>query len=59
MSEMLKSAGFGEVSDSFGGGVGEEPFSSFLVDAQSEQIIRSHSLGIAEAVFRSLSEGVR
>lgn len=58
LSEMLKSAGFGKVSSSFGGGAGEEQFASFLVDAQSRQLVRTQGFGIAEAVFESMLRGV-
>jgi len=30
LSEMLKSIGFGEIPESFGGGAGEDQFASFL-----------------------------
>ena len=54
LAEMLKAAGFGDVPDSFGGGPGEEQFSSFLVDAQSKAMVQTRGVGIAEAVYRSL-----
>ena len=54
ISEMLKSAGFGEARESFGGGAGEEGFSSFLRDLQAEQIVKAGGFGLAEQIFDSL-----
>lgn len=54
VSEMLKSAGFGKSRESLAGGAGEENFSSFLIDAQAEQIVRSGGFGLAESIFEAL-----
>ncbi|WP_368185796.1 rod-binding protein [Aestuariibius sp. HNIBRBA575] len=56
LSEMLKSAGLGEASKSFGGGIGEDQFSSFLRQAQAEEMARSGGIGLAESLFNSLKE---
>ncbi|MGB5556736.1 MAG: rod-binding protein [Paracoccaceae bacterium] len=56
LAEMLKSAGFGAARDSFGGGVGEEQFSSFLRQAQAEEMVKTGGIGLAEAVFNTLKE---
>jgi Rod binding domain-containing protein len=56
LAEMLKSAGLAKTSDSFGGGAGEDQFSSFLVRAQAEQIAKSGGIGLAEMFFHALSE---
>lgn len=56
LAEMLKSAGYGKARDSFGGGAGEEHFSSFLVDAQAEQMVRAGGIGLAEHIFSSLKD---
>lgn len=56
VAEMLKSAGFGEARDSFGGGAGEDQFASFLLDAQAEKIVESGGFGLTEALFESLKE---
>ena len=56
LSEMLKSAGLGQVSDSFGGGIGEEQFTSFLVDEQASAIVEQGGIGLAEALYNSLKE---
>jgi len=54
LSEMLKSTGFGTVSSAFGGGVGEEQFSSFLRDAQAQELTKAGGIGLAEAIFEAM-----
>ncbi|MBL9059770.1 MAG: rod-binding protein [Mangrovicoccus sp.] len=54
LSEMLRSAGLGETAETFGGGVGEDQFASFLSDAQAETIVTGGGIGLAESIFRSL-----
>lgn len=56
LAEMLKSAGLGESRDGFGGGAGEEQFSSFLVRAQAEQIAKAGGIGLAESLYHALKE---
>ena len=56
LAEMLKSAGLGEASEAFGGGAGEEQFSSFLIREQANQIARSGGIGLAESLYHALKE---
>jgi flagellar protein FlgJ len=56
LAEMLKSAGFGQSQESFGGGAGEDQFSSFLVQAQAEEMVRAGGIGLAESLFLALKE---
>ncbi len=56
LSEMLKSAGFGEARDTFGGGAGEDQFSSFLLEAQAEKMVEAGGIGLAESLFEALKE---
>lgn len=56
LAEMLKSAGLGKTSDSFGGGAGEDQFASFLVKEQALAIVRAGGIGLAESIFDSLKE---
>ena len=56
LSEMLKAAGFGEARDSFGGGIGEEQFASLLRQEYADKLAETGSIGLAEAIFRSLSQ---
>ncbi len=56
LSEMLGYAGVGEAATSFGGGVGEEQFESFLRQEQATAIVRHGGLGLAESLFHALTE---
>lgn len=56
LAEMLKSAGFGETPDAFGGGDGEDQFSSFLVQAQAREMARSGGIGLAESLYHALKD---
>ena len=56
LAEMLKSAGLGESRNSFGGGAGEDQFSSFLVQAQAEEMVAAGGIGLAEALFDALKD---
>lgn len=56
LSEMLKAAGFGEARDAFGGGVGEEQFTSFLRDRQAQDMVKHGGIGLAENLFNALKE---
>jgi peptidoglycan hydrolase FlgJ len=56
LAEMLKSAGVGKSRESMGGGAGEEQFSSFMVKAQADQMVRAGGIGLAESLFESLKE---
>lgn len=55
LAEMLAHAGLDGVSDSFGGGIGEEQFASFLRQEQAAAMVRAGGIGLAESVFRSLA----
>lgn len=54
LSEMLKSAGFDQVNESFGGGIGEEHFSSFMRDIQAENMVEAGGIGLAESLFNAM-----
>lgn len=56
LAEILKNAGFGKTSDAFGGGQGEDQFSSFLIQAQAERIAESGGIGLAEHIFNALKD---
>ncbi len=56
LSEMLKSAGLGKTSESFGGGAGEDQFSSFLVQEQARAMVNAGGIGLSEAFFNALKE---
>lgn len=54
LAEMLKSAGVGAPREAFGGGEGEEHFSSFLRDAQAQEMANAGGIGLAEALFEAM-----
>lgn len=54
LSEMLKSAGFGASRTTFGGGIGEDQFSSFLRDAQAKSMVKAGGIGLAESLFEAM-----
>lgn len=54
LSEMLKSAGLGAPRDAFGGGQGEEQFSSFLREAQAKEMVRAGGIGLAQSLFEAM-----
>ena len=56
LAEMLKGAGFGKTSESFGGGAGEDQFASFLRQAQAEEMVKSGGIGLAESLYHALKE---
>ncbi len=56
LAEMLKSAGLGKSRESFGGGVGEDQFSSFLVREQARAMVESGGIGLAQSLFEALKE---
>ena len=55
LSEMLKSAGLGDVPEGFGGGIGEEQFASFLREQQALAMTKTGGIGLAEAIFKALT----
>lgn len=54
LAEMLRHAGAAQTPDSFGGGIGEDQFASFLREAQASAIVRRGGLGLAEHIFTAL-----
>lgn len=56
LAEMLKTAGVGKTSESFGGGAGEDQFSSFLRLEQARAMVDAGGIGLSEAFFNSLKE---
>jgi peptidoglycan hydrolase FlgJ len=54
LSEMLSHAGFGDARSSFGGGIGEDQFASFLRNAQAKGMVERGGIGLAEYFFQAL-----
>jgi peptidoglycan hydrolase FlgJ len=57
LSEMLGYAGVGAASEDFGGGIGEEQFSSFLRDEEARQMVAHGGIGLAETLFNAMRKG--
>jgi Rod binding domain-containing protein len=56
LSIMLREAGVGAPRAAFGGGSGEEQFTSFLTDAYAAKIAGGGGIGLAERLFHALKE---
>lgn len=54
LAEMLKSAGLDAMTGAFGGGVGEEQFTSFLREAQAQEMVNAGGIGLAESIFNAM-----
>lgn len=54
LAEMLKSAGFGASRTTFGGGVGEDQFGSFLREEQAKGMVEAGGIGMAQALFDAM-----
>ncbi len=54
LAEMLKNAGVGTPRETFGGGVGEEPFTSFLTGEYAKSVVAQGGIGLAEGIYRAL-----
>lgn len=57
LAEMLKSIGFGEQPDTFGGGAGEDQFASFMREEQAKRMTQAGGIGLAQALFEAMMEG--
>lgn len=55
LAEMLKPMGAGAPREEFGGGAGEDQFSSFLVEQEAKAMARHGGIGLGEAIYRSLA----
>lgn len=55
LSEMLSYSGLGAAQEDFGGGIGEEQFSSFLRQEQANLMVARGGIGLAEQLFRSMT----
>ncbi len=56
LAEMLKASGASKANRSFGGGEGEDQFSSFLRLEQARAMARAGGIGLAESLFEALKE---
>ena len=54
LSEMLSFAGLEGASGPFGGGIGEDQFSSFLRKEQAKNLVDRGGIGLAERLYQAL-----
>ncbi len=54
LAEMLKHAGFGEERRSFGGGIGEAQFGSFLRSEHARALVERGGIGLSQSLFEAL-----
>lgn len=54
LSEMLRHGGLGAARESFGGGVGEDQFSSLLRTEHARALAASGGIGLTESLFNAL-----
>lgn len=54
LAEMLRHSGAVKPAESFGGGIGEEHFSSFLREAHAAALSRRGGAGLARHIFNAL-----
>ena len=56
LAGMSKAAGVGETPEAFGGGAGEDQFSSILRLEQARQMAANGGVGLTEMIFEALKE---
>lgn len=54
IAEMLKLTGLGKSRENFGGGAGEDQFSSFLTNEYAAATVAAGGIGLAESIYQSL-----
>jgi Rod binding domain-containing protein len=54
ISQMLQASGMNKPLDGFGGGTGEEQFSSFLTDSHAQALAARGGIGLAERLIRAM-----
>ncbi|MGI1662042.1 rod-binding protein [Palleronia sp. KMU-117] len=56
LAVMLKSAGLGEPREAFGGGAGEDQFTSMLTTEHARALAERGGIGLAETLFEAMKE---
>lgn len=54
LSEMLSYTGLDSQKGEFGGGIGEDQFSSFLREAQAKAMVDHGGIGLSQNIFNAL-----
>lgn len=55
LAEMLGYSGLDTPSESFGGGIGEDHFGSFMRQEQAKLMVAQGGIGLGESLFRALA----
>ena len=58
LAEMLKFSGLGEARENFGGGAGEDAFSSMLTTRYADLLAAQGGIGLGEQIYQSLVERI-
>ena len=58
LAEMLAQTGLGDTPEVFGGGAGEDQFSSYMSRIRAEQMVEAGGIGLAEHIFEDLKSQV-
>jgi peptidoglycan hydrolase FlgJ len=59
LAEMLSHTGLNAMPAGFGGGAGEEAFSSLLTERHARLLAERGGIGLAERIFEVLKQGMR
>ncbi|MCX7286986.1 MAG: rod-binding protein [Rhodobacterales bacterium] len=59
LAEMLGHTGLDRMEGDFGGGEGEGQFASFLRQEQARLMVAKGGIGLAEMIFKSMTEAAR
>ena len=54
LAEMLKPMGAATARQSFGGGIGEEQYASFMLEEEAKAMVRKGGIGLSESIFEAL-----
>jgi Rod binding domain-containing protein len=54
LAEMLKASGISKPPEGFGGGAGEDQFSSFLTQEYAAATVNAGGIGLSEAIYDAL-----
>ncbi|ARO15397.1 flagellar protein FlgJ [Ketogulonicigenium robustum] len=55
LAEMLKATGLGKAQAAMGG-QGSDEFSTFLLEAQAREIVKSGGIGLAESLYNAMAQ---
>ncbi len=56
LAEMLKPMGAASARETFGGGVGEAQYGTFLLEEEARAMVRQGGIGLRESIFEALKQ---